>query len=119
MKRRDFLVGGVGAGVAVAVGAELSGDPTPSWSEGPLVRYLEDRFSEIRLDPDAVAAFARAHEAAYGAWDPRRAPTWPIGGQFLLSTDFFQTGADERRPAKFLALYDPYVTPCYDPFAGG
>ncbi len=34
---------------------------------------------------------------------------------FLLSTDFFAHGADESRPLAYAQLYDPYLSPCYDP----
>ncbi len=35
--------------------------------------------------------------------------------RFLLSTDFFATGADESRPLVYAQLYDPYRNPCYNP----
>ena len=35
---------------------------------------------------------------------------------YLSSTDFFINDADESRPVRFVALYDPYVSPCYNPF---
>ena len=31
---------------------------------------------------------------------------------FLLSTDFFQNGADENKPLNYLGFYDPYKRPC-------
>jgi hypothetical protein len=31
-------------------------------------------------------------------------------------TDFFLNGADTARPVRFVALYDPHVTPCWRPF---
>ena len=37
--------------------------------------------------------------------------------QFLLSTNFFREGADETKPVKYLYYYDPYKTPCQNPFA--
>lgn len=37
--------------------------------------------------------------------------------RFLLSSDFFQRGADERQPVRYLAYYDPYLRPCANPFA--
>jgi hypothetical protein len=35
---------------------------------------------------------------------------------FLLSSDFFTSGADETRTIRYVALYDP-VRPCGNPFA--
>lgn len=31
---------------------------------------------------------------------------------FLLSTDFFQNGADETKPVKYFGFYSPYKRPC-------
>lgn len=39
-----------------------------------------------------------------------------IVSQYLLSTDFFQNGADENRAVKYILFYDPYVTVCRNPF---
>lgn len=38
-----------------------------------------------------------------------------MGHRFLLSTDFFLSGADESRPVRFLACYDPHITPVWKP----
>lgn len=35
---------------------------------------------------------------------------------FLKSTDFFPSGADESKPLAYLTLYDPYRSPCFNPF---
>jgi hypothetical protein len=35
---------------------------------------------------------------------------------YLLSSDFFQSGQDEKRPVKYLGYYDP-VRACGNPFA--
>ena len=32
-----------------------------------------------------------------------------------MSTDFFQNGQDQARALAFVAYYDPYLTPCYNP----
>jgi len=32
--------------------------------------------------------------------------------RFLMSTDFFQHGADEARPISYVGFYDPLRTPC-------
>jgi hypothetical protein len=36
---------------------------------------------------------------------------------FLLSSDFFENGADLNKPVKYVGLYDPYETGCDNPFA--
>jgi hypothetical protein len=37
--------------------------------------------------------------------------------QFLLSSDFFENGANLNKPVKYISLYDPYETGCDNPFA--
>ena len=36
---------------------------------------------------------------------------------YLLSSDFFSNGMDEKRVVKYVALYDPYLRPCAHPFS--
>ena len=36
---------------------------------------------------------------------------------FLMSSDFFQNGADESRPLRYRALYEPSKVGCANPFA--
>ena len=40
-----------------------------------------------------------------------------VGSRFLLSTDFFQHGGDESRALRYVAYFDPYRSPCYNPLA--
>jgi hypothetical protein len=80
--------------------------------------HLAEHFSYLNVDKELLAHFARAYESQYGQINPRG----PIAAallhtRFLLSTDFFQNGSDEKKPLKFVALYDPYVTPCYNPLS--
>ncbi|MEO6708697.1 MAG: hypothetical protein ABI054_08050 [Planctomycetota bacterium] len=37
--------------------------------------------------------------------------------RFLLSTDFFQNGADESRTLGYVSIYGPTITLCYNPLA--
>lgn len=37
--------------------------------------------------------------------------------RFLMSTDFFQNGADESRTLAYVACYGPTISPCYNPLA--
>jgi hypothetical protein len=39
-----------------------------------------------------------------------------VVSMFLLSTDFFQNGADERRLVSYVAFYDPNAAVCRNPF---
>lgn len=38
---------------------------------------------------------------------------------FLMSTDFFVTGADEFKPINYVMFYHPYQSPCWNPFSVG
>jgi hypothetical protein len=73
-----------------------------------LHRYLE------RSAPGA-RAFARDFPSRNpGVRQFQRPETDPLE-QFLLSTDFFQDGGDETRTVPYVALYDPYLNPCWNP----
>lgn len=37
---------------------------------------------------------------------------------YILSTDFFRNKMDETKPVQYLGLYNPYKTPCANPFSG-
>ena len=37
--------------------------------------------------------------------------------RFLLSTDFFQNGAEETRALAYVSIYGPTITLCYNPLA--
>ncbi len=40
-----------------------------------------------------------------------------VVSRYLLSTDFFQNGANERTLVKYLSFYDPLLTICRNPLA--
>jgi hypothetical protein len=132
--RRRFLGGMalVGAGAAVGVvvdrgwlSATEEEAPAPeAVVAGPdpdlIARYAEiwkdlrEYFDYLDIPDATLEAYLRTLQAFDLDPKPKQARA-----QLLLSTDFFQSGADESRPLTFLALYDPYRTPCYSPFAAG
>ena len=69
-----------------------------------------------RLEAEVLDSFVQDFEAVNGPWRPT-SDTSP-SMLFLASTDFFQTGADESRPLRYVAYFDPYRSPCYNPFSG-
>lgn len=116
LKRRSFiaavtrLISGSIA-LALAPGCD-STDP----GDSPLAAALREHFDYLRIDDDVIDSFVSDFEAAYGQWQPQ-----PEGGpftRFLASTDFFQNGADQSRPLGYVRLFDPYLSPCYNPFSG-
>lgn len=136
--RRTILLGSV----AGLFGARLLyewywGDPTDA-----IEAILKRRVGHLRVEAKAFSRFsaeylkARAeHEeglrrlstAALGlqfftpySWlrirHPLRRLENNVVSMFLLSTDFFQNGADERRLVTYVAFYDPLAAVCRNPF---
>lgn len=93
------------ADVAPAEGGELS-----------LHRAIREHFVYLSVDDQVIDAFAEDLTRNRGPWDPETSPR-PFT-RFLASTDFFQNGADETRPLRYVSYYDPYVSTCYNPFGG-
>ncbi len=81
----------------------------------PLGRAIEEYFDYLQIEPGSIEQYLAAYEAHRGDLGP---PVSDLDGvhRFLLSTDFFRNGADERKPVRFVVLYSPLVTPCYRPF---
>ena len=98
--------------------AQTAATPAQPAVRSPIIDDLASHFSYLKIEPGVLAAFATAYETHYGSPN-LNIPQIAAGmhTRFLLSTDFFQNGANETKPVKFVALYDPYVTPCYNPLA--
>jgi hypothetical protein len=112
MRRRIFVLGGLGAAAAAAFGwrrlRRRRSDLTPEEVE----RDLRDCFSYLQFDDDVLRAFTRDLARL-----PQRLHGDDIRRRFLLSTDFFLHGEDESRQLGYRAFSDPYLSPCYSPFA--
>ncbi len=80
-----------------------------------LTRALRAHFRYLEFDDAVIEAFAKDLTRHQGPWHPRTSP--PPFTRFLASTDFFQNGADETRALTYVRYYDPYASPCYNPFA--
>jgi hypothetical protein len=78
---------------------------------------LRDHFWYLDLDPGGV----RQYFIDCRRYLPTFSPRLPLGAEactrYLLSTDFFRIGADERRRVHYVGFYDPAVTPCNNPLA--
>lgn len=78
----------------------------------------EDR-ERFARDFAAVAKMAEARLANRDRWSGARLEALEerICSSFLMSSDFFKNGADESRPVRYLALYEPPTVGCTNPFA--
>lgn len=80
----------------------------------PLEARISLHYHYLQLDPAGVQQFVRDYEKHRGQigrfWHDDN-----IFLRYLLSTDFFPNGADESRPVRYVMLYDPYVSPCWNP----
>ena len=88
---------------------------------GAMARSPEDRlrahFHYLTFDPAATARYVADLRDHNPAFSPRQPLGPDIHTQFLLSTDFFQHGADEKRTIHYVGYYDPASTPCNNPLA--
>jgi hypothetical protein len=119
LTRRVFLTSLLGAvALTIGAGAWRWDSIRREW----IARKLTAHFDYLDLDPAGVRRFVDTFEQ--NKYLIRRNPLKLLFGplpdeiymNYLSSTDFFANGADESRPVRFIALYDPYVSPCYNPF---
>lgn len=125
--RRKFIKLGLAA--AATVGAGSAGGllyhkrEGVAWHLNTLERAVisvEDRirshFDYLQIDQGGLTEYATWHRKLFGSgFDARRDPMFY--DRFLLSTDFFRNGADESQLVRYLAFYDPYLSPCWNPCA--
>jgi hypothetical protein len=142
MKRRKFLLAGLGVVAVVAAGGIVFG---PMAAEAEIVSHVRSRLSFLKLDEAGLQRFAQDQVAALLA----KRPTWnrlkyhfmsvfsksftryehssdtrsrrqrmedTFASTYLLSSDFFINGADQSRTVRYLGFYDP-LRGCGNPFA--
>lgn len=122
MTRRSFVALGVAALTALPAWAvhEKWNGIRKIWewygsAHLPLSGRIARHFHYLDLDPAGVETFVEhfeQHHAPIGTFSPQA--EW-VFEQYLMSTDFFQNGADESRTVRFVAFYDPYLSPCWNP----
>lgn len=121
LSRRDLLrlIGATSGGLILtgACGNEDGGEvEAAASSPSTLAVELRLHFSYLAIGEDVLEAFVRDFERHRGRFR-LHAQAVPHA-RFLASTDFFQNGADEAKPLRYASYYDPYVSPCYNPFVG-
>jgi hypothetical protein len=122
--RRRFLIWGAAAGVAaLGIGALCK----PAGFRSLLQRLAHARqspqskliayFAYLKISEDVADHFVadyRKHVHDVGRLSELDDDFYT---RFLLSTDFFQNGADESRALGYVAIYGPTITNCYNPLA--
>ena len=96
---------------AAAQGSASPLAPADPESFGP---QLRKKFDYLSIDDAVIEAYVRDRRRTTGG---RRLVSSKEYQRFLLSTDFFQNGADESRPLRYVSLFDAYASPCYQPLA--
>lgn len=86
-----------------------------AYGDVPVALAITRHYDYLRLDPDGVERFVRDY-ADWRSADGSAESIEDVLSRFLLSTDFFLHDADESRPIRYLRLYDPYLSPCNNPF---
>ena len=142
MKRRKFLLVGLGVVAVVGLGGITLG---PLAAEAEIAAHVRKRLSFLKLEEAGLKAFARDQVNALLA----KRPTWNrwkyhfmsafsksftqyeqssdkrtgrqrmedgFAATYLLSSDFFINGADETQTIEYIAFYDP-LRACGNPFA--
>lgn len=129
--RRAVLIGGTVAAGAVAVLGLSIVDIVPpddgtlealSWDRpdadrlAALKRHLRAHFDYLQI-PDATLDRFGDDLLAHGTLPKTPNALAGLRRDFLMCTDFFLHDGDEGRPLAYVAWYDPYVTPCWNPLA--
>jgi hypothetical protein len=140
LSRRNFLLLGIVSGMACLCGAYIW-----RWGDAKsvVVAILKRRVGYLDVDPNTFHDFAKEYLNSRKQYEPQltllSAVSLPlrfaspyralkpghafrrlednIVSQYLLSTDFFQNGADENRSVQYLSFYDLHVVACRNPFS--
>ncbi len=113
IRRRTLVLGALAAAVVGAVSLRrLRGRRRRPRTPGEIEADLREYYAFLRFDDEVMAAFLRDLERL-----PQPLRRGDLRRRFLLSTDFFTNGEDESRPLRYRAFCDPYLSPCYRPFA--
>jgi hypothetical protein len=116
INRRAF-VGTAAVALAAGASVRLLRSDEPVQGRPQLDEPVDERIADLRqtfhylsISDDVLDAFMKALTERGGKVSNAR-----MRELFLLSTDFFAQGADERKPLSFVTLYDPFLNPCYNP----
>ncbi len=74
-----------------------------------LTKWFDKR--GLQIDRRVYLAFAERVQSAGRNPKVNRS----MAQRFILSTDFIQNGTDPSKTVRWVAYYDPYSSPCYNP----
>ena len=80
----------------------------------PPSRRIRRHFAYLQFEPGTIDRFVTDFERVVGIVP---VGTTDVYMRFLLSTDFFQHGADQTRILRYHLFYEPSATPCYNPLS--
>jgi hypothetical protein len=142
ISRRQLLLGGLGTTALAALGLGAFGRGA---IEAEIASHVRGRLGFLTLDDAGLRRFATDQVAALLAKRPTMnrlkyhflshvAPSFTrylrssetrsrlertvdaFASTYLMSSDFFQNGADESEPVHYVSFYDPLLA-CGNPFA--
>lgn len=133
LRRREFLVLGTASFMLVGAAVawrwldrfrphRMKGERLGYWFQRyryaalPLAEAIVQHFHYLRFERGIAERFEREY-ATLAAREGFREPRERLYLRFLLSTDFYQNGADESIPLDYVMLFDPHESTCYNPFA--
>jgi hypothetical protein len=131
MQRRKFLTL-IGLGATTATILPTIGFASIS-AKDAAVNILMNEFSYLTLDKPGVEQFVEDY-LKYDIYTPhldikiksyyvlgiksnKSSVIHAIANKYLLSTDFFLNKMDGKQQVKYLGFYNPYRTPCSNPFS--
>jgi hypothetical protein len=139
VSRRTFLkvsLPALGAGLLAATGAAafdwLGLRTYATWQWRGLRNYaagyryaflppeeaIKRHFSDLTIDEAGLRRFLKDFEKHVGPVKLTSPGAHRVlYSQFLLSSDYYRNGADPKRTVNYVAYFDPYVSPCWNPFA--
>ncbi|MFT5433055.1 MAG: hypothetical protein ACI9OJ_003760 [Myxococcota bacterium] len=116
MKRREALrlvvLGGLGTAAGIWWRVNQDSD---SVTEDELVDAIVETAGDLPLADGAVAAFVDAYRKNLGQLVDLAAWNIPLFHRFLLSTDALTPTRPPDEPVIYVAFYDPFVSPCFNP----
>ena len=129
MRRREFLaLTGIGAAFMAIPGVGYLSTSVENATASIILR----EYHYLRLDIEGVELFVEDYLRKYrnttleiklktchlldlGSDDSKFVED--LTHKYLYSTDFFLNKMDESKPVLFVGSYDPYLSPCANPFA--